>query len=148
MFIWRIQYPWWCSCAGIQRMGMAQHSVWKRGKPISPTVFVGFFKVWHGSIMLMVHNAQEITMSESVHVCLCIYMCIHINVYSYMYIMYMYIYMYMYIMYIYIYFFLVPVVVLRAEFKLATFMVLWERISRTTSTTLPSRLQSGPKLPS
>ena len=28
------------------------------------------------------------------------------------------------------------------------FKILWERISRTTSTTLPKRLRSGPKLPS
>ena len=28
------------------------------------------------------------------------------------------------------------------------FKILWERISRTTSTTLPNRLRSGPKLPS
>ena len=33
------------------------------------------------------------------------------------------------------------------EFELATFTVLRERISRTTSTTLPNRPRSGPKLP-
>jgi len=81
-------------------------------------MFVGFLTIWYESIMLMVHNAQEITTSESMRVCLCVYicvyMCIHINVYSYMYIIYMDIYMYMYIIYVYIYFFGVPVVVLRA----------------------------------
>jgi hypothetical protein len=109
MFIWRIQYPSWCSCAGIQRMGMAQHSVWKRGKPISPTMFVGFLKVWHGSIMLMVHNAQEITTSESVRVCLCIYMCIYVYTYKciiiYVYYIYGHTHVYVYCIYIHILFF-------------------------------------------
>jgi len=37
-------------------------------------------KVWHGSIMLMLHNAQEITTTENVCVCLYIYMyiCVYI----------------------------------------------------------------------
>jgi len=34
------------------------------------------------------------------------------------------------------------------RFSKKTMEILWERISRTTSTTLPNRLRSGPKLPS
>jgi len=67
-------------------------------------MFVGFLKVWHRSIMLMVHNAQEITMSESVRVCLCIYMCIYVYTYKYIfiYVYYIYVHIYVYVYYVYI----------------------------------------------
>jgi len=61
-------------------------------------------QVWHGSIMLMVHNTQEkITTSESVRVCLCIYMCIHMCIYVYthkcifMHVYYIYVHIYVYV---------------------------------------------------
>jgi len=64
-----------------------------------------------------------------------IYIYIHIYVYTYIFI---YVYMYIYIcIYRYGYVYVCMYI-----------YILWERISRTTSTTLPNRLRSGPKLPS
>jgi len=54
-------------------------------------MFVGFLKVWHRSIMLMVHNAQEITTSERERVCMCIYMYICVYIYMYIHICILYI---------------------------------------------------------
>jgi len=53
--------------------------------------------------MLMVHNAQEITTSESVRVCLCVYMCIYVYTYKCIFISVYYIYghIYVYVYYIY-----------------------------------------------
>ena len=53
--------------------------------------------------MLMVHNAQEITTSESVRKCLCIYMCIYVYTYKCIFICVYYIYghIYVYVYYIY-----------------------------------------------
>jgi len=62
--------------------------------------------------MLMVHNAQEVSTSESVRVCLCIYMCIYVYTYKcttsifiYVYYIYAHIYVYVYYIYIHILFF-------------------------------------------
>jgi len=54
--------------------------------------------------MLMVHNAQEITTSESVRKCLCIYMCIYVYTYKciFIYVYYICVHIYVYVYYIYI----------------------------------------------
>jgi len=70
-----------------------------------------------------------------------IYICIHIHdnifVYTYVYTyVYKYIYVFMYLIYVHI------------HICTYTYMYMWERISRTTSTTLPNRIRLGPKLPS
>jgi len=73
-------------------------------------IYLTHYVCWipqHQSIMLMVHNAQDITTSESVRVCLCIYMCTYVYTYKwifiYVYYIYVNIFVYLHIIYIYIY---------------------------------------------
>jgi len=85
--------------------------------------------VWHGSIMLMVHNAQE-EKRQKVCVCVCVYicvsMCIHVNVYLYMYIIYtVHIYVYVYYIYIHILFFVPVVVLLAVSWLVQGLLMFW-----------------------